>query len=66
MEMSLAERMIYFRAANKLTQNDLAEMVGVSRVTIHAVENGTTPGKVTRAKIELVIGDNVDIKRIDG
>lgn len=65
MEMTLADRMIYFRAANKLTQRALAELVGVSVITINSVENGTEPSKITRAKIELIIGDNgADTKRI--
>lgn len=55
--MTLQERMIEYRAKEKITQRELAEKVGVSVQTINSTENGTqTPGKVTLAKIELVIG----------
>lgn len=55
--MSLQERMIEYRARERLTQVELAERVGVSTQTINSVENGSQePGKITRAKIELVVG----------
>ncbi len=55
--MSLQDRMIEYRAKERITQVELAERVGVSVQTICSVENGTQePGKVTRAKIELVVG----------
>ena len=55
--MSLQDRMIEYRAKERITQVELAERVGVSTQTINSVENGIQePGKVTRAKIELVIG----------
>ena len=55
--MSLQERMIEYRARERITQVELAERVGVSTQTICSVENGSQdPGKVTKAKIELVVG----------
>ena len=59
--MTLAERMIKYRAENRITQRDLAQRCGVSLQTINSVENETqTPSKVTRAKIELTIGGDKD------
>jgi DNA-binding XRE family transcriptional regulator len=55
--MTLQERMIQFRAKERISQTELAERCGVSYQTINSVENGTQdPSKVTVAKIELVIG----------
>jgi len=55
--MTLQERMIEYRAKERITQGELAERVGVSKQTINSVEQGIQdPSKVTRAKIELVIG----------
>lgn len=55
--MSLQDRMVEYRAKERITQVELAERVGVSVQTICSVENGNQdPGKLTRAKIELVIG----------
>ena len=55
--MTLQERMIEYRAKERITQADLAERVGVTIQTINSVENGKQdPSKITVAKIELVIG----------
>lgn len=55
--MTLAERMIEYRAKQSISQTELAKRCGVSYPTISAVENGIQePTKVTQAKIELVIG----------
>lgn len=55
--MTLQERMVEYRAKNRLTQTQLAEKCGVSYQTLNSVEQGRQePNKVTRAKIELVIG----------
>lgn len=55
--MNLSERMIEYRAKERISQNDLAERVGVTKQTIYSIENGyQDPSKVTRAKIEMVIG----------
>lgn len=54
--MTLQERMIQYRAKERISQTELAERCGVSYQTINSVENGTQdPSKVTQAKIELVI-----------
>jgi DNA-binding XRE family transcriptional regulator len=56
--MTLQERMIQYRAKERISQTELAERCGVSYQTINSVENGTQdPSKVTQAKIELVINE---------
>lgn len=53
----LRERMIEYRARERINQTEFANRVGVSKQTIYSVENGLQdPSKVTTAKIELVIG----------
>lgn len=55
--MTLQDRMIEYRAKERLTQAEMAAKCGISTQTLCSVENGTQePGKLTKAKIELVIG----------
>ena len=55
--MTLSERMVLYRAKERISQRTLAERCGVSAVTINSIENELQkPSKVTLAKIELVIG----------
>ena len=55
--MKLANRMIEYRAKERINQQELADRCGVSKQTIYSIENGLQdPSKVTMAKIELVIG----------
>lgn len=55
--MKLAQAMVIYRAKEGLSQKELAERCGITTQTINHVENGVQrPSKVTRAKIELVIG----------
>ena len=55
--MNLADRMIEYRAKERITQVELAERAGLSHQTIVSVERGQqNPSRVTVAKIELVIG----------
>ena len=59
--MTLSERMVEYRAKNRLSQRELATLVGVTTQTINSAETGTqSPSKVTVAKIELVIGKEKD------
>lgn len=54
--MALQDEMVCYRAKYHLTQQELADRVGVSLQTINSVENGhQKPSKVTEAKIRLVI-----------
>lgn len=56
--MTLAERMVEYRAKERITLQELAKRCGLSEVTVRSVENGSTdkPNRVTVAKIELVVG----------
>ena len=56
--MTLAERMLAYRAKNNLSQTDLAKKVGVCYVTICRVENDSVCSKMTKAKIERVINES--------
>lgn len=59
--MTLAERMVRYRAKERISQRQLAERCGVTLQTINSVENETqSPSRVTRMKIELVIGGKED------
>ena len=53
----LCDRMIEYRARERINQQMLADRCGVSKQTICSIENEIQePSKVTLAKIELVIG----------
>ena len=55
--MSLQDRMIQYRAKERINQQELADRCGLSRQTIAQIEtNVQTPSKITLAKIELVVG----------
>ena len=55
--MTLQERMIEYRAKERINQTELAKRVGVTTQTINSIETGAQePSKITLAKIELVIG----------
>ena len=55
--MTLGERMIEYRARERINQKELADRCGLSLQTVNSIENETqSPSKVTVAKIELVIG----------
>jgi len=60
-KLSLSERMVMYRAKERISQAELAKRCGVSLQTINSVENGIQkPSKVTEFKIELVIGGAFD------
>lgn len=55
--MTLAEKMINFRAVNRISQKKLAEMCGISLQTVNYVESGKqAPSRVTEAKIRMIVG----------
>lgn len=59
----LSERMVLYRAKERISQAELARRCGVTLQTINSVENETqSPSKLTVAKIELVVGgeDNAE------
>lgn len=53
--MTLAEKMIMYRARNRITQKELAQRAGVSYVTINKIERGEPAAAITQAKIRIVI-----------
>ena len=54
--MNLAEQILQYRAKHRLSQSKMAELCGVSTMTINAVERGIqTPSAVTEAKIRLIL-----------
>jgi DNA-binding XRE family transcriptional regulator len=54
---TLQDRMLQYRAKERISQQELADKCGVSKQTIYSIENGLqTPSKVTVTKIELVVG----------
>ena len=55
--MTLPDRMIEYRAKERISQAELAGRCGISTQTVNSVESGSQiPSKLTLAKIELVIG----------
>lgn len=61
MTMTLQERMLDYRARERISQTELANRCGVSLQTINSIENGLqSPSKVTLAKIELVLKERND------
>lgn len=55
--MSLAERMVQYRAKERISQEELGKRCGLSKQTINSLESELQePSRVTVAKIELVIG----------
>lgn len=52
----IIEKALEYRVIHKLTQVEMAQLVGVSRETYHAVENGKRPiSKVVRKKLEIML-----------
>lgn len=55
--MTLAEKMIQYRAQHNISQGELARRCNISVQTVNNIENGLqSPSKLTIAKITLVIG----------
>lgn len=55
--MTLAERMLDYRAKENISQKELARRVGVTLQTVNSIETQQqTPSRLTVAKIELIIG----------
>lgn len=55
--MTLQERMVEYRAKERISQRELAHRCDISVQTINSVENGVQePSARTKAMIELVIG----------
>lgn len=57
--MTLAEKMLWYRAEHDLTQQQFADMCGLSKMTICQIETGVQkPSKITQMKILIVLGGN--------
>ena len=57
--MTLQEDMFEYRAKNRLSQEKLAHLCGLSLQTVNSVENGLqTPSKMTERKIRMIIEEN--------
>lgn len=55
--MTLQEKMILYRAKNRISQEELSKLCGLSKMTINQIESGAQkPSKITYAKIMLVVG----------
>lgn len=55
--MTLKERMLLYRAKERITQGELAKRCGLSVGTISGIESGIQdPSEKTRIQIELVVG----------
>lgn len=54
---TLQERVLDYRARERINQVEMAARCGLSKQTIYSIENGLQePGKMTVIKIEQVIG----------
>ncbi len=61
--MTLSEKMIRYRAKNKIGQREFAEKCGLSVQTICSIETEKQiPTKITEAKIMLVIETDEEFK----
>lgn len=55
-EMTLQEKMVLYRARERISQTELAERCGLTLQTINSIENGKqNPSKTTLVKIMDVI-----------
>lgn len=55
-EMTLQEKMVLYRARERISQTELAERCGLTLQTINSIENGKqSPSKTTLVKIMDVI-----------
>jgi DNA-binding XRE family transcriptional regulator len=53
--MTLSQEILNYRARERLTQQELADRVGIDRITLLNAENGRQVSRLTEAKIRLVI-----------
>ena len=60
--MTLAKAILMYRAKNRMNMKEFAEKCGVTPQTIYNIESvGQKPSRVTRAKIELILGDEYEL-----
>lgn len=59
--MTLIEKMVVYRAKERISQGELAKRCGVSLQTINSIETGQQePSRVTEQKIRLVVEGEQD------
>lgn len=52
----LSEKMVLYRAKERISQSELAKRCGLTLQTIHSIEKGVqNPSRVTEVKIRLVV-----------
>lgn len=52
----LSEKMVLYRAKERISQSELAKRCGLTLQTIYSIEKGVqNPSRVTEAKIRLVV-----------
>ena len=56
----LGDRLHQYRLENDLTQEKLAQLLRLSRSTVHKVEHGVRANDRTAFKIEKLIGENAN------
>lgn len=60
--MTIKKAIVMYRAKHSLSMKAFAEKCGVAMQTIYNIETvGQTPSRVTRMKIEMIIGDEYPI-----
>lgn len=60
--MKLKDAIVLYRAKNRMSMQAFAEKCGVTPQTIYNVETvGQKPSRLTRAKIEIVLGNEYQI-----
>ena len=59
MAMDLKDRILRYRAKKGITQQEMADRVGVTRQTIAAAESGGTISAITETKIKMLIEEDV-------
>lgn len=58
--MTIADKILIYRAKNRLSQKAFAALVGTDQPYISDIETGKRqPGKMTKTRIELVLNDEV-------
>jgi DNA-binding XRE family transcriptional regulator len=59
--MELSEKLILYRAKERITQQELATRLGINRATVNLLENGKyNASRVLTLKINLLVGDMSD------
>ena len=58
--MTIADKILIYRAKNRLSQTAFAALVGTDQSYISNIETGKyQPGKMMKTRIELVLNDEV-------